>query len=60
MEPNGCGDFEGTEEEYRDGIKRYGTFLQKYSNSRFAARARTQLKAYQEGLERLPSTKGKP
>lgn len=31
VEPSGCGDFEGTEEEYRDGIRRYETFRQKYA-----------------------------
>ncbi len=60
VEPSGCGDFEGTEEEYRDGIKRYETFLQKYPNSRFAAQASSQLKAYQEGLEELLAPKPKP
>ena|SRR5271165_2771662 len=50
VEPAGCGDFEGTIEEYRTGILRYETFLQLFPTSRLRPHALRQLALYRGGL----------
>lgn len=59
-EPSGCGDFEGTAEEYEQGIKMYSDFLNRFPASSFAAQAKSQLEAYQAGLRELQNQQAKP
>src|SRR5262249_7521361 len=49
-EPNACGDFEGTNEEYQEGTARYSEFIKRFPSSTLIARAKSQLEAYQAGL----------
>jgi len=60
VEANGCGDFEGTVEEYQQGIAMYSEFLKRYPSSSYAAQARSQLEAYQAGLREQQNQQPKP
>jgi hypothetical protein len=60
VEANGCGDFEGTVEEYQQGIARYSEFLKCYPSSSYAVRAKSQLEAYQAGLREQQNQQVKP
>jgi len=60
VEANACGDFEGTAEEYEQGIKMYGDFIKRFPASSFTARAKSQLEGYQAGLHELQDQQAKP
>ena len=59
-EPNACGDFEGTVEEYQQGIDSYSDFIKRFPNSSYAARAKSQLDAYQAGLREEQKSQANP
>ena len=48
-----CGEFEGTEDEYRDFIARYKTFLAKFPRSRFAVQAQEAMTAAMDDLAKV-------
>ena len=57
VEANGCGDFEGTIEEYQQGIAQYSEFIKRFPSSNLLARAKSQLEAYQAGLREQQQAK---
>ncbi len=59
-EPNRCGDFEGSIEEYQQGIDSYSDFIKRFPNSSYTARAKSQLAAYQAGLSEEQKRQASP
>jgi hypothetical protein len=51
VEPSGCGDFEGSVEEYQHGIELYRGFIERFPASSFVEQAKSQLKGYEEGMQ---------
>jgi hypothetical protein len=51
VEANGCGDFEGSIEEYEEGIKMYRGFIERFPSSSYMPEAKSQVAAYEKGLE---------
>jgi len=60
VEPNVCGDFEGSIEEYQQGIARYSDFIKRFPNSSYAGRAKSQLAAYEGGLREEQNRQANP
>jgi hypothetical protein len=60
VESNGCGDFEGTIEEYQHGVEMYSEFIKRYPSSSYVARAKSQLGAYEAGLREEQKREAKP
>jgi hypothetical protein len=59
-EPSGCGDFEGSVEEYQQGIATYRDFIARYPASSFVKRAKDQLSGYEAGLREAQAQQAKP
>lgn len=60
VEANACGDFEGSIEEYQDGITRYSEFIKRFPSSSLIPHAKSQLEAYQAGLREQQNQQAKP
>lgn len=60
VESSGCGDFEGTIEEYQHGVEMYSDFIKRYPSSSYVARAKSQLSAYEAGLREEQKREPKP
>jgi hypothetical protein len=60
VESNGCGDFEGTIEEYQHGVEMYSAFIKRYPSSSYVAQAKSQLSAYEAGLHEEQKRQAKP
>ena len=60
VEANACGDFEGTLEEYQQGIERCSDFIKRFPNSSYTERAKSQLEAYQAGLREEQKRQANP
>lgn len=51
VEADGCGDFEGSVEEYEQLIKLYRGFIERFPASSYVEQAKSQLKTYEDGLQ---------
>jgi hypothetical protein len=60
VESNGCGDCEGTIEEYQHGVEMYSAFIKRYPSSSLIERAKSQLNAYEAGLREEQKREAKP
>jgi len=60
VESSGCGDFEGTIEEYQHGVEMYSDFIKRYPSSSYIERAKSQLSAYEAGLRDEQKRLAKP
>jgi hypothetical protein len=60
VESNGCGDFEGTIEEYQHGVEMYSDFIKRYPSSGYIERAKSQLNAYEAGLREEQKREANP
>jgi len=60
VEASGCGDFEGSVEEYEEGIRLYRDFIERFPSSSYVQQAKSQVEIYEKGLLEEKQRQTKP